>query len=233
MLSFFKRYSPLWSRFDQWVCCEFFVKEPINIPVSHSLKKPSGFFHKFVQNVPTISLSHSSRVLSKSTHWCDHNIPTEFFSKNSQRTQHVAQFHHELSKNPLGVWLSTLWSHQWVLYERTLDEWLRFLMGTLWSELWKKPEGSFTKYPLGTVWCELWKKSRVPFTKCPLGSWVGTFQKYSPCTQWVKWEQIDGFFWKILGMYPVGIGWANCFRNHNELTMYPLGKCPLAHSANG
>ena len=31
-------------------------------------------------------------------------------------------------------------------------------------------------------------------------------------------------------MYPVGIGWANFFRAHNELTMYPLGKCPLAPS---
>ena len=39
-----------------------------------------------------------------------------------------------------------------------------------------------------------------------------------------------GTFEKILGMYPVGIGWANCFRTHHELTMYPLGKCPLAPS---
>ena len=59
---------------------------------------------------------------------------------------------------------------------------------------------------------------------------MGTFHKYSPCTQWVKWGQIDGHFSKILGMCPVGIGWANCFRTHHELTMYPLGKCPLAPS---
>ena len=31
-------------------------------------------------------------------------------------------------------------------------------------------------------------------------------------------------------MCPVGIGWANGFRTHHELTMYPLGKCPLAPS---
>ena len=33
-------------------------------------------------------------------------------------------------------------------------------------------------------------------------------------------------------MYPVGIWWANCFRTHHELTMYPLGKCPLAPSVS-
>ena len=38
-----------------------------------------------------------------------------------------------------------------VLFKRSLNEWLRFLMGILWSELWKNPRVSFTKYPLGTV----------------------------------------------------------------------------------
>ena len=31
-------------------------------------------------------------------------------------------------------------------------------------------------------------------------------------------------------MDPLGIGQANCFRTHNELTMGLLGKCPLAPS---
>jgi hypothetical protein len=38
------------------------------------------------------------------------------------------------------------------------------------------------------------------------------------------------YFSKVLSMYPVGIQQANCFRTHNELTMYPLGKWPLAPS---
>ena len=29
----------------------------------------------------------------------------------------------------------------------------------------------------------------------------------------------------------MGNDWANCFKTHNEPTMYPLGKCPLAPSA--
>ena len=31
-------------------------------------------------------------------------------------------------------------------------------------------------------------------------------------------------FSKVFTLYPVNIKWANCFRTHNELTMYPLGK---------
>ena len=83
---------------------------------------------------------------------------------------------------------------------------------------------------MGTLESILWKNPRILFNKCPVCSLVSTFQKYSPCTQWVKWGQSDGFFWKIQGMYPVDIGWENCFRTYNELTMCPLGKCSLAPS---
>ena len=48
----------------QGVNWEFDQRKPTYIPLSHSLKKPLGFFHKLVQNMPTICLSHSSRVLS-------------------------------------------------------------------------------------------------------------------------------------------------------------------------
>ena len=30
----------------------------------------------------------------------------------------------------------------------------------------------------------------------------------------------------------MGICWANCFKTHNKLTMYPLGKCPFAPSVH-
>jgi len=37
---------------------------------------------------------------------------------------------------------------------------------------------------------------------------------------------------KVPTMYPLGMSWANCFRTHNSLTMYPLGILPFAPSAS-
>jgi hypothetical protein len=45
-------------------------------------------------------------------------------------------------------------------------------------------------------------------------------------------KEIKGSIHKVLSMYLGGIGWANCFRTHNELNMCPLGKYPLAPSVN-
>ena len=59
-----------------------------------------------------------------------------------------------------------------------------------------------------------------------------TFQKYPPWAWWVKLEQIHTYFSKVLTMDLLGIGQANCFRTHNELTMGLLGKCPLAPSVD-
>ena len=42
--------------------------------MNSSFKKPSGFFHKFDQDVPTICLSHSLRVLSEYTQQFTQNI---------------------------------------------------------------------------------------------------------------------------------------------------------------
>jgi hypothetical protein len=39
-----------------------------------------------------------------------------------------------------------------------------------------------------------------------------------------------GIFQKVPKKYLVGNDWANGFKTHNELTMYPLGKYPLAPS---
>ena len=38
------------------------------------------------------------------------------------------------------------------------------------------------------------------------------------------------YFLKELTMDPLGMGWANCFRTHNELTMDPLGILVFAPS---
>ena len=41
---------------------------------------------------------------------------------------------------------------------------------------------------------------------------------------------MGGYFLKVPTIYPLGMSWANCFRTHNELTMYPLGILPFAPS---
>ena len=61
----------------------YIVKEVIKEPLSHSLKEPPGFFHNSTLNVASMALSHSFRLLSKSSHQCNHNvsshIPNDFF----------------------------------------------------------------------------------------------------------------------------------------------------------
>ena len=67
---------------------------------------------------------------------------------------------------------------------------------------------------------------------CPIPSrsMVSTFKKYPPvCPNFI--HQVHGeYFLKVLTMDLLGIGQANCFRTHNELTMGLLGKCPLTPS---
>ena len=43
-------------------------------------------------------------------------------------------------------------------------------------------------------------------------------------------RNLGEYFLKVLTMCLLDIGWALCFRTHNELTMCLLGKCPLAPS---
>jgi len=50
------------------------------------VNEPRGFFHNFDQNVPTMCLSHLLRVLSKNTQKYALNVPSGFFSRNSQQT---------------------------------------------------------------------------------------------------------------------------------------------------
>jgi len=37
---------------------------------------------------------------------------------------------------------------------------------------------------------------------------------------------------KVFTTYLLGMNWVNCFKTHNKLTMYPLGKLPFAPSGN-
>ena len=63
-----------------------------------------------------------------------------------------------------------------------------------------------------------------------LGELVGTFQMCPLFTCWVWAGQMGGYFLKVPTIYPLGMSWANCFRTHNELTMYPLDILPFAPS---
>ena len=51
-----------------------------------------------------------------------------------------------------------------------------------------------------------------------------------PEIQKVPSGYFGGYFLKELTTYLLGNDWANCFKTHNKLTMYPLGKWPLAPS---
>ena len=113
----------------------------------HFQKKPWGFFQKFAQNAPKIYLSHSSRVLSKNTLKFVHNVPTRFISMFSKKTLNVVQFHQKFTINSAGMWLSTLWTYCRTFFERTLDEWLGYILGAFWANFWKKPQGFFWKCP--------------------------------------------------------------------------------------
>ena len=59
---------------------------------------------------------------------------------------------------------------------------------------------------------------------------MGTFTMCPAWTHWAHCDQIDGHFVKELNMCTLADGWAHCLKNHNVITMYPLGKWPFAPS---
>ena len=109
----------------------------------HFQKKPWGFFHKFTQNAPKIYLSHSLRVLSKNALQYVHNvlsqIPTEFIVNFWWNWTTLRVFFENIEINPVG----TLWTNFGAFFERTLNEWLGYILGAFWANLWKKPQGFF------------------------------------------------------------------------------------------
>jgi hypothetical protein len=58
----------------------YIVKEAIKEALSHSLKETPGFFHNSTLNVASMTLSHSLRCLLKSSHQCNHNVPSHIFN---------------------------------------------------------------------------------------------------------------------------------------------------------
>ena len=62
---------------------------------------------------------------------------------------------------------------------------------------------------------------------------MGTFTMCPAWTHRAHCDQIDGHFVKELNMSPLADGWLHCLKNHNVITMYLLGKWPLAPSVCG
>jgi len=57
---------------------------------------------------------------------------------------------------------------------------------------------------------------------------IGGYFSKVPCWAWVG--GIGGYFLKVFTTYLLGMSQANCFKTHNKLTMYPLGKLPFTPS---
>jgi len=87
-----------------------------------------------------------------------------------------------------------------------------------------------TTYLLGMSranWQALFKNDQ----DLPAGYFAGQIGGYFskvPCWVWVG--GICGYFLKVFTTYLLGMSQANCFKTHNKLTMYPLGKLPFAPS---
>ena len=89
---------------------------------------------------------------------------------------------------------------------------------------------SFKKYPpmcpLHNQWVKsgYFSKSTIHITRHMIGGYRGGYfviKMNSTTTPSGYW---GGYFLKELTMDPLGMGWANCFRTHNELTMDPWKK---------
>ena len=151
---------------------------------------------------PTMHLSHSLRVLSKSAQLCDQNVPRGFFLMYSQYILNLVQFHNKLSKKPLSI--------GWILCGHIAGHILKELSlsgsGIYWIHCKQNHERNQGVLLQSTQW-PLW--------------WV-----LLQCAQ----HGPTGHFVKELNMCPLADGWAHCLKNHNVITMYPLGKWPFAPS---
>ena len=180
--------------------------------MSSSLKKPSGFFHRFDQNVPTICLSHSLTVLSKYTQQFAQNlfnhIPIGFFeSLWSNWTKLRVSFESFQMNLP-----DMFWANCWIYFERTLNGWLRHMVGTFWSNLWNKPLGFFKKNP-HVLWQVLLKLTHNLPTD-PVKIKVVSIENF---------PTMDPLCWV----------WVNCLKTLNKLSMYPTGKTLSVPSDSG
>jgi hypothetical protein len=102
--------------------------------------------------------------------------------------------------------MGTLWAH----FERTLNEWPRFVVGSLRTSC-ERTLGALSK-------------------GCLLGILTGSFRTNPKFTHGAHHDQNGGYVLKELSICPLGIKWVNCLKTLNKLTMCLPGKTPSAPS---
>ena len=152
-----------------------------------------------------------------------------------------------LWKEPSGyaviTLMGTFWKNSWwvaqVLDRHIVEQIVNGIKGFFHKvpsghiEVWivKEIKGYFYKVLPGYFEEHIVNKFKEFFHKMPSGhceGWIikelkGFFHKVSAM-------HLGEYFLKVLTMCLVGVGWAFCFRTHNELIMCLLGKCTLAPS---
>ena len=143
-----------------------------------------------------ICLSHLPRVLSKSVQECGHkvfnHIHNDFFESLLWNSTKLRIHDECIKKNPLD----TFWSHKWALFEGTLNEWLRCIVGYIVNKIVKETREFFHKVPSGhfdghfynvpsmdpqdTLWSNWWALCKRT-QHVPTGWWLATLFKKSQC----------------------------------------------------
>ena len=106
-----------------------------------------------------------------------------------KQTLNVVQFYHKLSKNLSGIQLGTLWLNFRVFSERTLNEWLRHIEDTFWSNYERTQ----------------WVLSNSGSQGSLMGSLIGSFKMYWQCAHWSHQDQIDQYIERPLIICPVNV----------------------------
>ena len=101
-----------------------------------------------------------------------------------------------VERNPVDMCLSKLKT----IYERTFNEWLRYIV----DKLWKEPQGFVKEYSLDKL--------------------MGSLRSNSKFSQWSKCDQSGGHIQNKFKTCPLDIWWTNYLIILNVFSMYPLGK---------
>ena len=103
-----------------------------------------------------VGIRNCVRIVTILTHMLSEFIESLWWNWTKLRV-----YYEYIVKNPMGMLLSIFW----VNYERTFDEWLRYIVGIFWTNLWKKPKGLFQRVAQRYIG----GFSLIKLSICPLG----------------------------------------------------------------
>ena len=201
------------------------------MPSGHFLKKTAEFFLKVPTQMPTwVLFEKTDWVVSKSTHqrafwvlvWSKCWVLSQsFFTCACSEPK-------PLIKSSFTEYLP-IHSHQaqWVLFKELTKN---SQSGSVLPQVHTKLIGYMVEYIVIPLESTLWKNSWWVAWVLIGHMWKNFVKELSGFDQKAPAGYFDGYFLKVFTMCLVGFEWEICFRNHHELTMYPLGKCPLAPS---